>query len=349
MGESRFFGKGASTVDFGFTLKPEHSIKRHLGLTLRAEEAGFDYGWLFDSHVLWRDPYPLLTLMAGATDRLRLGTCVTNPATREPTVTASVLATLNEISEGRMDLGIGRGDSARRVLGKGPTSMAMLEEAALLIRDLAEGKRAEYEGTWLQLDWAPRYRLPLWIAGYGPRAMELAGKIADGIMIQLADPDLIRWFVSQVHDSARKAGRDPAAIKVMAAAPAHVGDLELCRDRTRWFPALVSNHVVDLANRYAPADLPPALTGYVRDRTGYDYLHHAEVGSSNAAFVGDEVTDRFCVLGSPEDHRRKLRELADAGVDQFNVYLMNGEEEEMLDAYRDEVIPALRDVASARA
>ena len=335
-------------MQFGFTLKPEHAIGRYLALTRRAEAAGFEYGWLFDSHVLWREPYPLLTLMAGATERLRLGTCVTNPATREPTVTASAIATLNDISGGRMDLGIGRGDSARRVLGKAPTSMAMLEESALLIRDLAEGKRVEYEGTWLQFDWSPGFRVPLWIAGYGPRAMELAGRIADGIMIQLADPDLIRWFVGQVRDAARTAGRDPASIRVMAAAPAHVGEIGLCRDRTRWFPALVSNHVVDLVNRYAPADLPQALTGYVRDRPGYDYLHHAEMGSSNAAFVGDEVTDRFCVLGSAADHVRKLRELADAGVDQFNLYLMNGDEEEMLAAYAADVIPALRDVARAR-
>src|SRR5437016_4432410 len=133
-------------MQFGFTLKPEHSIERHLALTRQAETAGFDYGWLFDSHVLWREPYPLLTLMAEATTTLRLGTCVTNPATREPTVTASLLATLNELSGGRMELGIGRGDSARRVLGKPPTSMAMLEEAAVVIRDLAEGKRVEYEG-----------------------------------------------------------------------------------------------------------------------------------------------------------------------------------------------------------
>ena len=331
-------------MQFGFTLKPEHTIERHLALTRRAEAAGFEYGWLFDSHVLWREPYPLLTLMATATERLRLGTCVTNPATREPTVTASAIATLNDISGGRMDLGIGRGDSARRVLGKGPTSMAMLEETAQLIRDLAEGKRVEYEGTWLELEWAPKYDVPLWIAGYGPRAMELAGRIADGIMIQLADPDLIRWFVGQVRDAARAAGRDPAEIRVMAAAPAHVGDIALCRERTRWFPALVSNHVVDLVNRYAPADLPTALTGYVRDRTGYDYLHHAEVGSANAAFVGDEVTDRFCVLGQPEDHVRKLRELADAGVDQFNIYLMNGDEEGVLDVYARDIIPELRNV-----
>jgi probable F420-dependent oxidoreductase len=336
-------------MQFGITLKPEHSIERHVALTRQAEASGFEYGWVFDSHVLWREAYPLLTLMATATERMRLGTCVTNPATREPTVTASVLATLNEISGGRMDLGIGRGDSARRVLGKSPTSMAMLEESALVIRDLAEGRRVEYEGAWLELDWAPKYDVPLWIAGYGPKAMELAGRVADGVMLQLADPDLIRWFVSQVHDAARAAGRDPSAIRVMAAAPAHVGDLALCRERTSWFPALVSNHVVDLVSRYEPADLPPALTGYVRDRTGYDYLHHAEVGSSNAAFVGDEVTDRFCVLGPPEAHIAKLRELADAGVDQFNIYLMNGDEEAMLDAYARDIIPLLRDSAAARA
>ena len=96
-------------MQFGFTLKPEHTIERTLALTRGAEAAGFEHGWLFDSHVLWRDPYPLLTLMAGATERLRLGTCVTNPGTREPTVTASSLATLDELSEGRMDLCIGRG------------------------------------------------------------------------------------------------------------------------------------------------------------------------------------------------------------------------------------------------
>jgi probable F420-dependent oxidoreductase len=335
-------------MEFGFTLKPEHTVGRHLALTRRAEANGFAYGWMFDSHVLWREPYPLLTLMAGATTAMRLGTCVTNPATREPTVTASALATLNEISGGRMDLGIGRGDSARRVLGKAPTSMAMLEEAALVIRDLAEGRRVEYEGTWLELEWAPRHDVPLWIAGYGPKAMELAGRVADGVMLQLADPDLIRWFVSQVHDAARAAGRDPSTIRVMAAAPAHIGDRELCRERTRWFPALVSTHVVDLVSRYAPSELPPALTGYIRDRTGYDYHHHAEVGSSNAGFVGDEVTDRFCVLGEAPEAIEKLRVLADAGVDQFNVYLMNGDERDQLERIGREVIPAFAAASAAQ-
>jgi probable F420-dependent oxidoreductase len=247
-----------------------------------------------------------------------------------------------------MDLGIGRGDSARRVLGKSPTSMKDLEQAVHVIRALAEGRSIEFEGTMLELPWAGEHQLPVWIAGYGPVALRLTGRIANGAMLQIGDPDLVRWFVSQVRASAAEAGRDPDAVSVMAAAPAHVGDLADGRDRTRWFPALVSNHVVDLVNRYPREDLPPELTAYIRDREGYNYLHHAEVGSSNASFVSDEITDRFCVLGSVGDHITRLHELAAAGVNQFNLYLMNGHEEEQLEVYGREIIPALRDVAPAR-
>src|SRR3954470_8465933 len=331
-------------MHFGFTLKPEHTVERTLALSRRAEDAGFTHGWLFDSHVLWRDPYPLLTLMAGATTTLRLGTCVTNPATREPSVTASALAVLDELTGGRMDLGIGRGDSARRVLGKPPTTMATLEEAIRVIRDLVEGRAVQYEGTELQLPWTGSWKLPVWVAGYGPMALAMTGRVADGLILQLADPDLIRWFVGQLRDAEVAAGRARGSVRVQAAAPAHVGDLSLCRERTRWFPALVSNHVVDLVNKYPREQLPVTLTGYVKDRSGYDYHHHAEVGSTNAAFVGDEVTDRFCVLGSVDDHVRKLNELADAGVDQFNLYLMNGDEEAVLETYGREIVPQLRAV-----
>jgi probable F420-dependent oxidoreductase len=248
-----------------------------------------------------------------------------------------------------MDLGIGRGDSARRVLGKPPTSMKDLEQAVHVIRALAEGRSIEYEGTMLELPWSPGHPLPVWIAGYGPVALKLTGRIADGSMLQIGDPDLVRWFVSQVRASAREAGRDPDSVKVMAAAPAHVGDLADGRDRTRWFPALVSNHVVDLVNKYPREDLPEELTTYVRSREGYDYLHHAEVGSSNAQFVTDEIVDRFCLVGDVDRHIERLHALAEAGVDQFNLYLMNGNEEEQLEVYGREVIPALRDVAPARA
>lgn len=330
-------------MEFAITLKLDMPPTRTVALTRQAEAAGFRYGWVFDSHVLWQDPYPLLTLMAASTERMRLGTCVTNPAVRDITVTASTLATLNLISGGRMDLGIGRGDSSRRVLGKRPTTLADLEEAALKIRALATGQEVEHDGQPVRLPWAsPAAPMPIWVAAYGPKALRLTGRIADGVILQFADPHLIRWSLGFVHEGARESGRDPASIRVMAAAPVWVSDdLPAARERVRWFPALVSNHVVDLLARYDQAELPPELTAYVRGRTGYDYQKHAEVGSSNAAFVSDEVVDRFCIVGPPEEQRRRLAELAAIGVDQFNIYLMNGDEEQCLELYGSEVVPAL--------
>jgi alkanesulfonate monooxygenase SsuD/methylene tetrahydromethanopterin reductase-like flavin-dependent oxidoreductase (luciferase family) len=184
------------------------------------------------------------------------------------------------------------------------------------------------------MDWATHGPVPIWVAGYGPMALAAAGRVADGIILQLADPDIIRWCIGFVRAAAEEAGRDPDAIQVMAAAAAFVADdVESARERVRWFPALVSNHVVDLINKYDKADLPEALWHYVENREGYDYHHHAEVGSDNATFVSDQIVDRFAIVGPPDAHTERLRELRDAGVTQFNIYLMSGDEEEQLDRY----------------
>ena len=329
-------------MQFGITLKPDITIERIVGLTRQAEAAGFTYGWLFDSHVLWMDPYPLLTLMAANTKRMHLGTLVTNPAVRDLTVTSSLFATLNLISAGRMELGIGRGDSSRRVLGKKPVSWSQLEQAVKIFRDLTSGRQIEYEGQPTQLSWAktsPR----VWIAGYGPKVLHMAGRVADGIILQFADPDLISWCLGFVKEGAREAGRDFNQIEVMSAAPIWISDdLAAARKRVRWFPALVSNHVLDLIRQYKPEDLPPALTSYVQDRGSYDYQHHCEAASDNANFVSDEVVDRFCVIGPAKAHHEKLRKLAGVGVTQFNLYLMCGDEEESLDAYQKQVASAFQ-------
>ena len=348
---ARFSGSPLEDVmQFGFTLKPDHTIERTIALTKQAEAAGFDYGWLFDIHVLWRDPYPLLTLMAQATTTMRLGTCVTNPATREPTSRRRRWPCSTSSSGGRMDLGIGRGDSARRVLGKPPTSMKDLEQAVHVIRALVEGAAHRVRG---HRCWSCPGRVG------GTAARVDRGLRAGGAQADRADrgrrdapdrrpgPDpLVRRPGAR---SAAEAGRDPSTVQVMAAAPAHVGDLADGRDRTRWFPALVRNHVVDLVNKYPREDLPEALTAYIRDREGYDYLHHAEVGSSNASFV--DRRDRRPVLPRRRAGaaHRAAAHAGRGGVDQFNLYLMNGNEEEQVELYGKHVIPALRDVAPARA
>jgi probable F420-dependent oxidoreductase len=330
-------------LDFAITFKADMPPDRIVRLTRQAEAAGFTHGWSFDSHILWQDPYPLLTLMAVNTERMQLGTCVTNPVVRDPTVTASLLATLNRISGGRMHIGIGRGDSSRRVMGKKPTTLTRLEEAVVLIRDLTGGQQVVYEGQPLQMPWANAGVPPVWIAGYGPKALRCAGRIADGVILQFADVDLIKWCLSFVREGAEAAGRDFSQLGVMSATAVWVADdLARARQHVRWFPALVSNHVVDLISRYTPEDLPAELTAYVRDRKGYNYLHHAEVGSSNADFVSDEIVDRYCLVGPVAAHLRRLRERQEVGITQFNIYLMSGAEEATLDIYGRDVIPVFR-------
>jgi alkanesulfonate monooxygenase SsuD/methylene tetrahydromethanopterin reductase-like flavin-dependent oxidoreductase (luciferase family) len=178
------------------------------------------------------------------------------------------------------------------------------------------------------------------VAGYGPKALRCAGRVADGVVLQFADPYLIKWCLGFVKEGAEEAGRDFSTIRTMSAAPVWVSDdLAKAREQVRWFPALVSNHVVDLVSRYKPEELPKELTAYVRDRKSYDYLHHAEVGSSNADFVSDEIVDRFAIVGPVEEQVRRLDELIAAGVTQFNVYLMSGDEEETLRVYGSRIIP----------
>ena len=330
-------------MHFGITLKPDMTVERIVALTRQAEDAGFEYGWIFDSHVLWLEPYPMLTLMAENTKRMKLGPCVTNPATRDITVTSSLFATLNLISKGRMQLGIGRGDSSRRVLGKQPVTPKELEQAIGNFRALTGGKEIDYEGRPAKLTWASGGIPPVWVAGYGPKVLEMAGRAGDGVILQFADPDLIAWCVNFVKKGAESAGRDFSKIEIMSAAPVWVSDdLPYARERVRWFPALVSNHVVDLVSKYKPEELPPALTSYIREKGAYDYLHHCEVGSSNADFVTDDVIDRFCLLGPAKRQIEKLHALAKAGVTQFNIYLMCGDEEDTVEKYKTAVLPAFR-------
>jgi probable F420-dependent oxidoreductase len=333
-------------MQFGVTVLPDPPWQRLVELMRLAEQNGFDYGWTYDSHVLWQEPYPLLTLAAMNTERLHLGLNVTNPGTREPTVTASAFATLQDVSGGRMIMGIGRGDSARRVIGQQPVKVAEFEAACRMMRDLMNGRPVEWNDTEVRLEWAQnRAEIPLYVAGYGPRVLAIAGRVADGVIIQLADPEIVEWIVGQVRRAASDAGRNPDEIKVVACAPAHVSDdlADSC-EQVRWFPAMVSNHVFDVISRHDPEDLPPALTDYVSrmKRESYDYAEHSRVGAKHGEQITDETCERFCILGPPEAHVEKLRGLEAAGVDQWNIYLMTHGQEETLEAYGREILPALR-------
>jgi probable F420-dependent oxidoreductase len=331
-------------LSFGVTVLPDPPYTRMIELMQLAESHSFEYAWTYDSHVLWQESMPTLALAADRTSTIKLGHMVTNPGTREPTVLASAYATLHDISNGRMVMGIGRGDSALRYIGRQPVKVAEFEAAVSMIKPFMNGGEVDWNGKELQLKWV-RPELPeieMHIAGYGPKALAVAGRQGDGVIIQLADPDIIQWIMATARAAAEEAGRDPAALKCIVSAPSHVGDdLKDAREQVRWFPAMVSNHVKDLIDRYGTdgSTVPKALTDYVQAREFYDYNEHSRVGAKHGGFVTDEICDRFCVIGNVEQCSAKLRELESIGVDQFNIYLMTQGQEETLQAYGDAIIP----------
>ncbi|WP_255953958.1 TIGR03842 family LLM class F420-dependent oxidoreductase [Streptomyces odontomachi] len=331
-------------MDFGLVLQTDPPASTVVDLMRRAEQSGFSHGWTFDSAVLWQEPFVIHSRILEHTERLKVGTMVTNPGTRTWEVTASTFATLNEMFGNRTVCGIGRGDSAMRVAGRKPNTLARLGEAIGVIRDLAEGREAEVNGQPLRLPWVKDGRLPVWMAAYGPKALALAGQCADGFILQLADPYLTEWMVKAVREAAEAAGRDPAELTICVAAPAYVSDdLDHAREQCRWFGGMVGNHVADLVARYGEHSgmVPDALTAYIKARQGYDYAHHGRSGNPDTAFVPDEIVDRFCLLGPVEAHLEKLRALKDLGVDQFAIYAMHDARENVIDAYGSQIIPAL--------
>ncbi|HEY3926338.1 MAG TPA: TIGR03842 family LLM class F420-dependent oxidoreductase [Acidothermaceae bacterium] len=338
-------------MEFGVVLQCNPPAWRTVELAKQAELAGFGYVWTFDSHLLWQEPYVIYSQILSATHRVIVGPMVTNPATRDWTVTASTFATLNEMFGNRTVCGIGRGDSAVRVINGKPVTLSELREAIGVIRKLANGDAAEYKDSTLRLTWNPHSRLDIYVAAYGPKALALTGEVGDGFILQLADLAVAEWSIKAVRDAAAAAGRDPASVKICVAAPAYVGtDIAHQREQCRWFGGMVGNHVADIVARYGAdgGPVPQALTDYIAGRQGYDYNEHGRVGNTHADFVPDEIVDRFCLLGTADEHIEKLRALKALGVDQFAVYLQHDAKEATLQAYADKVIPALADTVSAK-
>jgi probable F420-dependent oxidoreductase len=338
-------------MDIGVVLQTNPPAWRVVDLAKRAEVLGFSHVWTFDSHLLWEEPYVIYSQVLAETRKVVVGPMVTNPATRDWTVTASLFATLNEMYGNRTVCGIGRGDSAVRVTNGRPTTVTTLRDAIHVIRELANGREVDYRGSTLRFPWGTTSELEVWVAAYGPKALALAGEVGDGFILQLADPDITAWSVRAVREAAERAGRDPDAITICVAAPAYVGDdVPHMRDQCRWFGGMVGNHVADIVSRYGDGGgtVPQALTAYIKDRAGYDYNEHGRSGNTHAEFVPDEIVDRFCILGPPAEHIARLEQLAGLGVDQFAVYLQHDGKLQTLEAYGEKVIPAVASHITAK-
>jgi probable F420-dependent oxidoreductase len=332
-------------MDLGIVLQTDPPASLVVDYSARADELGFTHVWTFDSHVLWQEPYVIYSQILAQTDRVFVGPMVTNPGTRDWTVTASLFATLEEMFGHRTVCGIGRGDSARRVQGERPIGLAELSRSIEVIRDLVRGHEVDLNGVPLKFPWwEGSSTFEVWMAAYGPKALQICGTVADGFILQLADPDITRWMIRQVRDAAKQAGRDPDTITICVAAPAYVGDaLPHMRDQCRWFGGMVGNHVAEIVGRYGGDGslVPRALTEYIEGRKGYDYSEHGRAGNPDTEFVPDEIIDRFCILGPVETHLERLRELHELGVDQFAIYLQHDDKAGTLEAYGEHIVPTV--------
>ncbi|MBM2619643.1 TIGR03842 family LLM class F420-dependent oxidoreductase [Actinoplanes sp. LDG1-06] len=336
-------------MDFGVVVQVNPPAPRIVALARRAEEHGFSHFWTYDSHVLWQEPYVVHSQILGQTHRIMVGPMVTNPATRDWTVTASTFATLNAYFGNRTICGIGRGDSAVRVTNGKPTTLKTLRESVHVIRELANSRAVEINGSQIRFPWSHGSRLDVWVAAYGPLALKLTGEVGDGFILQCGDVDIARWMIGAVRSAASAAGRDPDSLAFCVAAPMYITDgteagRQHALDQCRWFGGMVGNHVADIVAKYGTdGAVPAALTDYIKGRQGYDYNEHGKAGNSHVDFVPDDIVDRFCLIGTAEEHQAKLARLKELGVTQFAGYLDHDNKEETLRVYGETVIPSLQE------
>ena len=331
-------------MEFGITFKGFVEPDRARTLVKQAEAAGFTYCWFYDSHILWRECYPAIAMCMEHTTKMRFGPCVTNPKARDWSLAASLWGSLAHQSNGRIDIGLGRGDSSVRVMGKKPATVAQMAEFTLKVKAMVRGEEVRYGEcpSPVKFPWATGYELPVWIGAYGPKALKTAGEVGDGLILQIGEPELIKWFVEQANNAGEAAGRDMSKFKVQAAAPAYFGDMDDCREATKWYPAMVGNHVADIVEKYGTSEdseIPASLTDYIQNRKGYDYSKHGQSDNPYLEFITPDIIDSFCILGEVNDHIAKVKKLDNAGVTQFNIYLDSGDEENIIDTYGREIIP----------
>ncbi|MEY8800126.1 TIGR03842 family LLM class F420-dependent oxidoreductase [Leisingera sp. XS_AS12] len=333
-------------MEFGICFKGFVEPDRARALVRQAENAGFTHCWFYDSHILWRESFVAMAMCMEHTKKMRFGPLVTNPNSREWSVAASLFGSLAKQSNGRFDIGLGRGDSAVRVMGKKPSTIKRMEEFTHVVKSLIRGEEVQYGECPepVKFPWAQGYELPVWIGAYGPKALASAGKVGDGVVLQIAEPKIVKWLADQAKAGGEAEGRDMSNYRVMAAAPAHTGPIEEGIEKTKWFPAMVGNHVADIVEKYGTDGdhVPTSLTDYIKNRKGYDYSKHGQSDNPYLDFITEDIVKSFCVLGTPDEHIAKIRDLADAGTTQFNIYLDSGDEEKIIADYGEKIIPAFR-------
>jgi 5,10-methylenetetrahydromethanopterin reductase len=303
-----------SAFEFGVGLFPTEPLPKMIHLAKVAEESGYTHVWVGDSHLIWREAYVNMAAIAVNTTRVKLGTGVTNPVTRHPSVLASAYATLEEYSPGRMSVGIGLGDSSVETMGLKPSTLANFENALQQMRQLLAGKEAELPSGKIHLLHPCKERVPIYVAASGPKMLELSGRIADGIIVLVGIADeYIAHAKEKIAAGAKAAGRKLDEINIVLWVPCAVSETTSAKDA-------VKAHVARVVAHPLPYVLDPNEQKVLAEiRKTYDYYHHMDQQANHAEVIPDWLVDKFAIAGNVAECRTQIERIRKTGIQQIAI------------------------------
>ena len=303
-----------SAFEFGVGLFPTEPLQKMIHLAKVSEAVGFSHVWVGDSHLIWREAYINIAAMALNTTKVKLGTGVTNPLTRHPSVVASGYATLEEYAPGRMIVGIGLGDSSVETMGMKPSTLAAFEASLQQMRELFAGKEAELPTGRIHLLHPCKGKVPIYIAASGPKMLELSGRIADGIIILVGVADeYIAHAKEKIAVGAQAAGRKLNDINLVLWVPCAVSDSAPAKDA-------VKAHVARVVAHPLPYVLDPKEQEVLQEiRKTYDYYHHMDQQANHAEVIPDWLVDKFAIAGTVAECRAQIERIKKTGIQQIAI------------------------------
>ncbi len=298
---------------FGIEFLPNEPAVKIGYMAKLAEEVGFDTVWITD-HYNNRDVYSTLAVLSLLTNKIKLGTGVTNPFTRNMAITASSIASINELSGGRAILGIGPGDKSTfdKMGIEWDKPLTKVKDSVAIARALLAKEKVNLAGMkGAQLDFSTG-KIPIYIGAQGPKMLELAGAIADGVLINASHPDDFKFAVPVIRQGAEKAGRKPEDVQICAYA-------SFSADKDQAKAVNAAKMVVAFIVAGSPEN--------VLERHGIPVEDAKKISASIAkgdfgsvmAGVTPAMVEAFSISGSPENCRARIDELLKTGVTQIVV------------------------------
>jgi 5,10-methylenetetrahydromethanopterin reductase len=303
-----------ASMEFGVGLFPTEPLPKMIQLAKLAEELGYSHVWIGDSHLIWREAYVNMAAAALNTKHVKLGTGVTNPLTRHPSVVASAYATLEELAPGRFIVGIGLGDSSVETMGMKPAKLGFFEQTIREMRELIAGKEVQLDSGKIHLKHPAKQAMPVYIAASGPKMLELSGKIADGIIVLVGVADeYLAQAKARIEAGAKAAGRKLADIHLVLWVPCAVSDTAPAKDAVKAHVARVVAHpqpyVLDKEEQKVLAEI----------RKTYDYYHHMDQEANHAEVIPDWLVDKFAIAGTVAECRAQVERIQKSGIQQIAI------------------------------